>query len=286
MTNTRASSVIRWIGDKYKASRAAQFVGKVVHEYGPSYVVADWTIGIGLMLVIYFILLAMGTTVNAPRQQQIFKTHTHIHTGVDAGAVADYFGLSPSMRAMVDEYGLIVAAWSIMKALFPLRIVLEIALIRRIHKPVNRFLGPLWDAVFGSNFATRDNETNATASQEMINISSATNNQHVAVPIDDHDDDLNNNNNDDDANDNDNLVPKKNIINNNHHDDDDDDDDLNHWGRWSEAADLVVHSSSSFVEETTSDTVTLVESNLNNASNERQQYISDNSRTKDFHITR
>ncbi|KAJ3399790.1 hypothetical protein HDU80_007569 [Chytriomyces hyalinus] len=120
--------VTAWVKRQYLGSEAAQKMGDFVNEYGPAWVVSVQVVGWVCWAILLVILIVLD-----------------VHPTV----IADYFQLSPSMRSMLDKYGLPAAAYLLNRVIFPLRLLLEIGLVKLIHVPVNKVLRPWWDWSWG-----------------------------------------------------------------------------------------------------------------------------------------
>ncbi|ORY41519.1 hypothetical protein BCR33DRAFT_767385 [Rhizoclosmatium globosum] len=119
--------MIKWLQRKYEESELAQWLAGLVAEYGPAWVVSAQIVGWFCFFVLWALLIVAD---------------------VHPSRIADSFQLADDSlwRYYIDVYGVPAAAYVLNRIIFPIRIAMEIVLVRQIHKPVNAVL------VFGVYF--------------------------------------------------------------------------------------------------------------------------------------
>ncbi|KAJ3209780.1 hypothetical protein HDU83_008396 [Entophlyctis luteolus] len=134
----------RW----HARSTTLQYLTRIAGEYGPAWIVSSYIVGTATLILFYILLIVLD---------------------VHPSRVSDYLNLSPRLRWWVDEYGVLAAAYILNKLAFPVRLVLEIVLVRRIHRPVNVVLGPWWDWFWRKlGFAVGDPDSAVGNSDELV----------------------------------------------------------------------------------------------------------------------
>ncbi|KAI9349753.1 hypothetical protein BDR26DRAFT_852718 [Obelidium mucronatum] len=125
--------LIQFVKRQYKSSQTAQWIAGLVQEYGPAWVVSAHIVGWFCFFVLWALLIVAD---------------------VHPSRIADYFNLpqGSQWRSYIDTYGVPAAAYVLNRIIFPIRIALEVLLVRLIHVPVNRVLKPHWDWFWGSVF--------------------------------------------------------------------------------------------------------------------------------------
>ncbi|KAI8608043.1 hypothetical protein BC830DRAFT_1157007 [Chytriomyces sp. MP71] len=122
----------------------------LLNRYGPAWVISVQLVGWFFFFLLWLILIVAGTCpsprpsfLSLPHAQPTAEQQTKID--IHPTAIADYFQLTPPYRHLISVFGLPAAAYTLNRVIFPLRLVCEIALVRRIHAPVNAVLRPWWD---------------------------------------------------------------------------------------------------------------------------------------------
>ncbi|KAJ3069500.1 hypothetical protein HDU98_007417 [Podochytrium sp. JEL0797] len=103
---------------------------RLAKQYGPAWILASQLVSTSTFLLLWTLLVL---------------------THADANEISNalQIPLESSWRRYISMYGLPAAAWVLNRVIFPVRIVLEVLLVRQIHEPVNRVLGPYWEFLWG-----------------------------------------------------------------------------------------------------------------------------------------